>query len=111
MRELVWRTLAGSAPRKGRGQCKQQKVPLKTALDQVEFVWAESGERVGYLKHFLHALGLADVNTDTRALSFNTQLEARGHQDRIFQEKVPGKCGKRPWLCSKDTLRKVYDLL
>ena len=86
-------------------------MPFKTALDAVEYVCAESGDRVRYLKHFLRALGLPDVNTDTRALSFNAQLEARGHQDRIFQEKVPGKCGKQPWLCSKGTLRKVYDLL
>ena len=103
--------MAGSAPRKGRGQCKQKKAPLKTSLDQVEYVWTDSGEKVGYLKHFLAAVGCPDVNTDSRGPSLNDQLEVRGHQERLFQEKVPGKCGKAPWLGSKDTLRKVYDLL
>ena len=109
--EKPWRTLAGRAPRKGRGQCKHNKPPLKTVLEQVEYVVLESGDTVGFLAHFLEAVGLADANPGSRAKSFNSQLRARGLQDQIFQEKVPGKCGRDPWVCSEDTLVKVYDLV
>ena len=84
---------------------------MKTVLEQVEYVVLESGDTVGFLAHFLEAVGLADASPGSRAKSFNSQLRARGLQDKIFQEKVPGKRGRDPWVCSEDTLVKVYDLV
>ena len=104
-------TLATGRPRKGRGQCKTKKATLRHCLDNTEWVKAADGRKQGYLKHFLAALPLNNENTDQRAATFNKQLEAVGFAGRVVQKAVPGKCGKEPWLATRRTLRKVYDLV
>ena len=107
----AWQTLKTGKPRKGRGQVKGQKPPLRRVLDQVEFVKDSEGQTKGYVKHFLSAVGLPSENAHARAASFNKQLRARGVSGRVEQRRVPGKCGRRPFLASKKTLRKVYDFV
>ena len=107
----TWVTVADDRRRKGRGQVQGQKLPLRRVLDAVEWVKDEDGRKVGYLKHFLKALSLPGNNTDSRALSFNSQLSARGLTVRLEQKAIPGKCGRAPWVGSRETLRRVYDLV
>ena len=107
----TWVTLADDKKKKGRGQVQGQKVPLRRVLDAVEWVKDQDGHKVGYLKHFLKALSLPGANTDSRALAFNAQLVARGLTARLEQKAIPGKSGRVPWVGSKETLRRVYDLV
>lgn len=103
--------LAGSSVRKGRGQCKNSKPSLRKVLEGVEWVKDENNRKKGYLKHFLQEVGLPDESAHKRARTFNGALARDGHSDRIAQLSVVGKCGKQPWLASKNTLRKVYKLV
>ena len=107
----TWYELAGSTVRKGRGQCKSSKPSLRKTLEGVEWVKDENNHKKGYLKHFLREAGLPDESAHKRARTFNAQLTRDGHSDQIEQLAVLGKCGKRPWLASKNTLRKVYKLV
>ena len=84
---------------------------MRTCLDKTEFVKDEDGRTQGYLKHFLAALPLKSDNTNQRAATFNKQLQALGFAGRVVQKSVPGKCGKPPWLATRQTLRKLYDLV
>lgn len=107
----TWVTVADDRRKKGRGQVRGQKLPLRRVLDAVEWVKDEDGHKVGYLKHFLKALSLPGNNTDSRALAFNEQLSARGLTARLEHKAIPGKCGRAPWVGSRETLRRVYDLV
>lgn len=107
----VRQTLASGTPRKGRGQCKTSKTSLRKCLDNTEWVKDVNGRTQGVLKHFLKAVPVNSENTDKRAATLNKQLQAVGFAGRVVQQAVPGKAGKKPWLASRTTLRKVYDLV
>lgn len=109
-----WKTLAGQAPtRIPRGRADPTAKPsLPQVWGKVEWVThPQTEEKVGYLKHFLRALNLPADSLKKRAKAFNKILEQSGCADRVRTARLPGKCGSRPWLASKDVLRRLYGAL
>ena len=107
-----WQTLSGQSPKAGRGQCRAGKKPtLKHTFQEMEWPSLTSGVRVGLLKHFLEALKLPTRSAGKRAATFNRQLRKHKVKGRLSQEKLPQKCGRRPWVASRATFEQVYKFL
>ena len=107
-----WQVLSGGLTRKGRGQCQSSKPPLGTLWKKVEwFKQHEGGDKVGLLKHFLEALQLPCKNPGQRAKTFNALLKRGRRPGRVFTGRLKNKCGRKPWVATKTTLRDLYAYL
>lgn len=108
--EQAWHTLAGGEQKVGRGQLGHTKPSLAQVWSEVEWTKTREGEDVGYLKHFLQALGKPAKNQGQRASTFNGQLKDAGHDGRVYQAAIRNKSGSPAWVASKGSLRLVYKL-
>ena len=66
----------------------------------------DSAERLGHLKHFLLALGLAGDSPGRRARAWNRVLRKAGRS--VLQRVQLETPGKKPWLGTKATFRFLY---
>lgn len=101
-----WQTLAGNAPKKvPRGRAKT-KPPLQQLWDSLcsETV---GGQKVFYVADLLSQLGLPSKSIKKR----EPALSAMIHPEVVFQEKIPGKGGKEPWLANRAAIRALYTAL
>lgn len=109
-----WQTIAGKSPIKplrGKAKCNT-KPALQDCLDQTEWVTHPvTRQRVGYLNHFLVALGLPENSLSKRTPGFNTLLQQEGLTDRVTRVKLPHQPGQAPWLASREALRCLYRAL
>ena len=103
-----WQLLAGAARRAARGQCKSTKPPLATLWSKMEWFEQQTGPNVGLLKHFLQGVRLPCKNPGQRASTFNSLLRKGRCQGRVISGRLKNKCGKRPWVATKQTFRKLY---
>jgi hypothetical protein len=96
-----------------RGRANPAKKPSKQQVwGQVEWIkHPQTGRRVGYVSHFLEAMGLPSDSMGKRAAAFNTLLEKRGVEDRLEQRPIPHKSGKPPWLASRAAMSALHDEL
>ena len=108
-----WQHLLGQNLRKRKRGTVCPKLPLRQVWGKMEFCRrpGEDGnsEKVGYLKHFLEALGLPATDTGRRAETFNKQLDRAGLD--VFEQLDMGEAGLDPWVGTKATFRFVYDLV
>ena len=106
-----WTELVTAKPVKARGRCKGKKPSVVSVLSRMAWPKDEEGNKVGHLKHFLRELGLCCERSDERANTFNAHLRSLGHPERVQQKKLPGHCGKRPYVASKRVFRVLYDFV
>ena len=69
------------------------------------------GKTVGLLKHFLENLSLAGKSPGQRAETFNAMLRDRGCSGKLYEARLKNKCGRAPWVATKDAYRAVYNFL
>ena len=74
----------------------------------MEWLEQKKGTKVGLLKHFLAALGLPAKNPGQRATTFNSLLKRSGCHGRVFNGSLKGKCGRKPWVATRQTFRELY---
>ena len=68
----------------------------------------DKDQRVGKLKHFLEALGMAAKSPGQRAKTFNTLLGHAGSSGKLYKARLVGESGKKPTVASEDTFRALY---
>ena len=94
-----------------RGKAPGPKPTLTDAWRKMRFVGRPgddgTGEKVGYVKHFLDALGLSSLNPGRRARTWNKLLTQAGLD--LLEEVELEEAGKTPWVGTKAVFRFLYD--
>ena len=67
----------------------------------------DGGQKVFYVADLLSQLGLPSKSIKKR----EPALSAMIHPEVVFQEKIPGKGGKKPWLANMAAIRALYTAL
>ena len=106
-----WQNVAGEMRKPKRTCSKHKHLPLASVWQKMEWVETARGQKVGLLGQFLDALGRPAKNAGQQADTFNKLLQRGCHSGRVFEAKVKGKCGRLPWVATKETLAEVYRLL
>ena len=108
----TWTMIAGSSV-KVRGKASPAKKPsLQMVWNQMEWeTHPETQEKMGYLKHFLKAIGLPFLALEGRAKTFNKMLRNAGREERLERVSLPNKAGSEPWLGRKSLFRFLYTKL
>ena len=106
-----WQDIGG-AKKKSRGRVQGEKKNLAAVWKEMEWLSDPRGgsSKLGFLKHFLAALGLKAANPGQRARRFNALLAQ--HNGHAFERiKIPHREGKRPWVGAKAAFRIIYNAL